>query len=328
MAVATRRSRRRGCPSSGLGRQSAASSAAHRPTDDGIGRHGPQDRAHRVYRASRDAVRDVGLDPSADLLALDRSIAVGHTRFEPEPPTGNLAIPTPSGPRAPGPGRHGAAGAATQLVRRPRRRPATRCPSCSPFTAVVSIVGPGGVGGDKAGSPRHRTLSVTGTRTASIWVELQLAGRCRRRPGRDRQRSAVVRSTTSWHPARRCSNRSPVRSPDNGCWSCSTTASTSPTTLPRSSPTRIAGAGTVDVLLTGRVPLRVDDEHVVVLAPLAENDEARLFLDRPRGRRCAGRRLAPAGADVVAEIVGGCSRVCRWCSSSPRHACPDSDCVA
>ena len=66
---------------------------------------------------------------------------------------------------------------------------------------------------------------------------------------------------------------------------------------------RIAGAGTVDVLLTSRVPLRVDDEHVVVLAPLAEHDAVRLFLDR-LAAVAAQDVASPADADVVAEIVG------------------------
>ena len=66
---------------------------------------------------------------------------------------------------------------------------------------------------------------------------------------------------------------------------------------------RIAGAGTVDVLLTSRVPLRADDEHVVVLAPLVERDAARLFRDRLEA--VASQDVAsPADADVVAEIVG------------------------
>ena len=43
-----------------------------------------------------DPVR-LGLDPSADLLALDRSIAVGHTPAEVTPPRANLGI-TPSEP--------------------------------------------------------------------------------------------------------------------------------------------------------------------------------------------------------------------------------------
>ncbi len=65
---------------------------------------------------------------------------------------------------------------------------------------------------------------------------------------------------------------------------------------------RIAGVGTVDVLLTSRVPLRVDDEHVVVLAPLAEHDAARLFLDRLVA--VAAQDEVAGRADVVAEIVG------------------------
>ena len=89
---------------------------------------------------------------------------------------------------------------------------------------------------------------------------------------------------------------------------------------------RIVGASTVDVLLTSRVPLRADDEQVVVLAPLAEGDAARLFLDRlgPSPRRAWSRRPTPRSSP---RSSGG-STGCRWCSSSPRHACPDSDCVA
>ena len=54
---------------------------------------GREAEAHRVYRAFRTAVRDLGLDPSADLLTLDRSIAAGHAQSEPELPTGNLPRP-------------------------------------------------------------------------------------------------------------------------------------------------------------------------------------------------------------------------------------------
>ena len=66
---------------------------------------------------------------------------------------------------------------------------------------------------------------------------------------------------------------------------------------------RLAGTGTVDVLLTSRVPLRVDDEHLVVLAPLTEADSVLLFLDRldAVGPRAGA---SPAEADVVAAIVG------------------------
>ena len=68
---------------------------------------------------------------------------------------------------------------------------------------------------------------------------------------------------------------------------------------------KIAGAGALDVLLTSRVPLRVDDEHVVVLAPLAEPDAARLFLDR-LAAVAAPDVACSADADTVtvAEIVG------------------------
>src|SRR5262249_39848963 len=59
---------------------------------------GREAEAHRVYRAFHAALRDLGLDPCADLLALDRSIAVGHARPGPEASTGNLGI-TPSEPR-------------------------------------------------------------------------------------------------------------------------------------------------------------------------------------------------------------------------------------
>ena len=93
---------------------------------------GREAEAHRAYRAFRAAVRDVGLDPSADLLALDRSIAVGHARPEQGPATSDardhaVRADAPTGAAGAASGfvaavRAGSCAAApTQFVRRSRR---------------------------------------------------------------------------------------------------------------------------------------------------------------------------------------------------------------
>ena len=270
---------------------------------------GREAEAHRVYRAFRAAVRELGLDPSADLLALDRSIAVGHTRAEPAPRTGDLGI-TPSEPlrryeqqalrrELPTP-------AAPSLARR-RVRPLPR----SSFVGrdddlqrvvdllavrrVVSIVGPGGVG--KTRLARHAAAAVRDQYSDGvIWVELSSLGDAADVPAviaTDLRLSVAPGEALLDQVAEALAGQRVLVVLDN----CEHLADGVAIVADR-----IVGAGTVDVLLTSRVPLRVDDEHVVVLAPLAEDDAARLFIDRLEAV-AAPEVTAPAGAAVVAEIV-------------------------
>ena len=111
---------------------------------DGTGREAE---AHRAYHVFRAAVRELGLDPSADLVALDRSIAVGHARSEAQPPT----------PSAPG-------FVLTRLRPLPRSSfvgrddELQRVADLLAVRRVVSIVGPGGVG--KTRLARHAADAV------------------------------------------------------------------------------------------------------------------------------------------------------------------------
>jgi DNA-binding SARP family transcriptional activator len=59
---------------------------------------GRQAEAHRVYRAFHTAMRDLGVDPSAEVMALDRSIALGRAGSRPEPLTGKLGTTTAAEP--------------------------------------------------------------------------------------------------------------------------------------------------------------------------------------------------------------------------------------
>ena len=271
---------------------------------------GREAEAHRVYRAFHAAVRDLGVDPSADLLALDRSIAVGHARSEPEPPTGNLGI-TPSEPlrrleaqvlrqELPTPSAPGLVLARVRPLPRSsfvgRDDDLQRVAELLAVRRVVSIVGPGGVG--KTRLARHAADAVRDRYTDGvIWVELSSLGDAADVPAviaNDLRLSVAPGEALLDQVADALAGQRVLVVLDN----CEHLADGVAIVADR-----IAGAGTVDVLLTSRVPLRVDDEHVVVLAPLAEHDAARLFLDRLEAV-AAQDMASPAGADVVAEIVG------------------------
>ncbi len=251
---------------------------------------GREAEAHRVYRVFHAAVRDVGLDPSADLLALDRSIAVGHARSEPEPLAGNLAI-TPSAP------------ALVRARMRPLPRSSfvgrdddlQRVAELLAVRRLVSIIGPGGVG--KTRLARHAADAVRDRYVDGIiWVELSSLGDAADVPAvmaRDLRLSVAPGEALLDQVADALAGRRVLVVLDN----CEHLADGVAIVADR-----IADDDLVDVLLTSRVPVRVDDEHVVVLAPLAEDDAARLFLDRLEAV-AAPDVHAPACADVVAEIV-------------------------
>ena len=247
---------------------------------------GREAEAHRVYRAFHAAVRDLGLDPSADLLALDRSIAVGHARSEPEPRTWNLGI-MPSAARVRPLPRSSFVGRDDDLQ---------RVADLLAVRSVVSIVGPGGVG--KTRLARHAADAVRDRYTDGvIWVELSALGDAADVPAvivNELRLTVAPGEALLDQVADALAGQRVLVVLDN----CEHLADDVAIVTER-----IAGAGTVDVLLTSRVPLRVDDEHVVVLAPLAEHDAARLFLDR-LAALAAQDVASPTGADIVAEIVG------------------------
>lgn len=271
---------------------------------------GREAEAHRVYRAFHAAVRNLGLDPNVDLLALDRSIAIGHARSEAEHPTGNLGmtltedlcrpeaqvprqeLPTPSVPglvvaRVPPLPRSSFVGRDDDLQ---------HVAELLAMRRVVCIVGPGGVG--KTRLARHAADAVRDRYTDGvIWAELGPLGDAADVPAviaNDLRLSAAPGGKLLDQIADALAGQRVLVVLDN----CEHLADGVAIVADR-----IAGAGTVDVLLTSRVPLRADDEHVVVLAPLAEQDAARLFMDR-LAAVAAQDVAAPPDADVVAEIVG------------------------
>jgi predicted ATPase/DNA-binding SARP family transcriptional activator len=271
---------------------------------------GREAEAHRVYRAFHAAVRDLGLDPCADLLALDRSIAVRHSQSAPEPPTGNLGtrpsellrrldaemlpqgVPTPSAP--------GFVLARVRPLPRSsfvgRDNDLQRVADLLAVRRVVSIVGPGGVG--KTRLARHAADAVRDRyKDGVMWVELSSLGDAAdvsAAIANALRLSVVPGEALLDQVADALAGRRLLVVLDN----CEHLADGVAIVAER-----IADAETVDVLLTSRVPLRVDNEHVVVLAPLAQNDATRLFVDR-LAAVAAQDMASPADADVVAEIVG------------------------
>ena len=205
--------------------------------------------------------------------ALDRSIAVGHAA---PALVGARVRPLP---RSSFVGRDDDLHRVAKLLARRR---------------VVSIVGPGGVG--KTRLARHAADAVCDRYTDGvIWVELSSLGDAADIPAviaNDLRLSLGSGEALLDQVAVELAGQRVLVVLDN----CEHLADGVAIVAER-----IASAGTVDVLLTSRVPLRVDDEHVIVLAPLAEDDAARLFLDRLAA--VAAHEAPPAGADVVAEIV-------------------------
>ena len=272
---------------------------------------GREAEAHRAYRTFHAAVGDLGLDPSADLRALDRSIAVGHARSEREPLPASLGI-TPSERRAP----------VRPLPRSSfvgRDADLQRVTELLAVRRVVSIVGPGGVG--KTRLARHAVDAVRDRYTDGvIWVQLSSLGDASDIPAviaNDLRLTVAPGEALLDQVADALAARHVLVVLDN----CEHLADGVAIVADR-----ITGAGAVDLLLTSRVPLRVDDEHVVVLAPLAQRDAARLFVDRLEAvaARTWPGRPTPTSSPRSSVV----STVCRWCSSSPPHACPDSDCAA
>ena len=208
-------------------------------------------------------------------------------RSEPEPPTGNLGI-TPSEPlrrleaqvlrqELPTPSAPGL------VVPRVRPLPRSsfvgrdddlqRVVELLAVRQVVSIVGPGGVG--KTRLARHAADAVRDRYTDGvIWVELSSLVDAADVPAviaNDLRLSVAPGEALLDQVADALAGRRVLVVLDN----CEHLADGVAVVADR-----IAGASTVDVLMTSRVPLRADDEQVVVLAPLAERDAARLFLDR------------------------------------------------
>ena len=128
--------------------------------------------------------------------------------------------------------------------------------------------------------------------------------RCRDRPG-----AGGPRPRRSTPP---CARRAV------SCCSCWTTASTSSTPAPSSSPACSAPAPGLRVLATSRESLGVDGETVWRLEPLAPgtrigcSSSGRAGAGRIRARRRHGRRRSPASASG--------STACRWRSSLRRRA--------
>ena len=149
---------------------------------------GREAEAHRVYRAFHAAVRDLGLDPSADLLALDRSIAVGHARSEQQSLTGNLGIRPSDPPRRP-------------EAQVPPQEPPTPSPSSLGRAQVRPLPRSSFVGHDEdlhraevaRMAPLPARLAVRpAVRVVGRSAELVVVGDCVKRVGADGGREVVV----------------------------------------------------------------------------------------------------------------------------------------
>lgn len=240
---------------------------------------GRQHDALRVLaRLRRSLVEELGVGPTEPLRRLEEQVLLDEVSTPSPPLVVRRGRPLPRNP----------------LVGRDRelRRVGELFDSCR----VVSIVGPGGVG--KTRLVRH-VVEARRERYADgvIWVELSSSVNAADVPAaiaNDLRLTASPGATLLDEVVESLVGRRLLVVLDN----CEHLADELAAVVER-----LAAAETVDVLLTSRVALHVEDEHVVVLAPLTEPDATRLFRDR-LAAGAALDAIPPADAGLVGEIIG------------------------